>query len=147
MPTPSVESCIAQLLRDTTNVTTLVSTRINIQHRPQGEALPSIVIRLQEYGDDPSLNVDETQIQPRIAIDSYAATYNGAYLLDQAVREIQSHTGTVSCLDTDNVTVYGTRAVDAIVAEDTTTDAGDPPDSSDQRTYYRSTLFFVLAHK
>jgi len=153
MSSPSVETCIAQLLRNVANIVDLVDTRIHLQNRPQGEALPSIVIRLQEYGDDPDIDNDETHINSRIAVDCYAASYNEAYLLDQMIRGtdadpcLTQHTGTVTCYGADNVTVYGTRNIDAIVAEDTTTDAGDPPDASDQRTYYRSTLFFVLASK
>jgi hypothetical protein len=147
MPTPSVETCIAQLLRDNANVTAIVGARVHIANRPQGDALPAVVVRLNDYGDDPALDVDETHVEPRIAVDSYAASYNAAYLLDQAVREIQTHTGQVVCLAENNVTVYGARDIDAIVAEDTTTDEQAPSDSSDQRTYSRSTLFYVLAHK
>jgi hypothetical protein len=147
MPTPSVESCIAQLLRNASGVTALVSTRIHIAHRPQGDTLPAVVVRLNDYGDQPNIGVDETQIEPRIAVDCYDDSYDGAYLLDQAVRGIQSHSGSVSCLKADNVTVYGTRTIDAIVAEDTTTDDQAPSDASDQRVYSRSTLFFVLATK
>ena len=148
MPTPSVESCIAQLLRDTASVTALVGARVHIANRPQGDSLPSVVVRMTDYGDDPDLDNGETYIEPRIAVDCYAASYNDAYLLDQAVRAaLTPHTGEVECLDTDNVTTYGTREIDAIVPEDTTTDDQAPSDSSDQRTYSRSTLFYVLASK
>ena len=152
MPTPAVEACIMQLLRDNAGIVALVGARIHVQHRPQKDALPSIVVRKQEYGEDPTVDADETHVTPRIAVDCYAATYFDAYALDQLVRGtdavpgLEQWTGLVTVKKPDN-TNYGSRVIDVISAEDGTNDASDPPDGSDERTYHFSTLFFVLANK
>lgn len=147
MPTIAIESCFQQLLRDNVDVVFLVSDRIHVAHRPQKDLLPSIVVLLNDYGDDPDIDNDETQTQPRVAVECYAASYYEAADVAQVVRDaLTSHTGTVTVLKPD-LSTYGTRGIDAIVPEDETADDTAPSDASDQRTYTRSILFFVLAYK
>jgi hypothetical protein len=75
MPTAHIEQAVQQLLRDNASVVALVSTRIHVGHRPQGDALPSIVVRKMSGGDDHDLDHGESHREPTVAVECYAAYY------------------------------------------------------------------------
>jgi hypothetical protein len=78
------EAIIARLLGES-GVAAIVTTRIFPGSRPQGSALPAIVLNRisggPEYADDGEVGLEQARIQ----IDCWAATYGEAKLLARAV--------------------------------------------------------------
>jgi hypothetical protein len=146
MPTVHIETAVQQLLRNISGIVSLVGTRIHPGVRPQGDDLPSIVVRKMEGGDDPDLSHNETHRMPRVAVEIYSTTYYEAADLAELARGIETHTGIVTAKNVD-LTDYGTLTVHTIQLEDEAVDESAPQDGSDTWTHIRTLLFFILCDR
>lgn len=68
---------IARLLA-TAGLTALVSTRINWARRPQGEALPAVVLHRIDGGVDYHTEGPSGLVESRVQVDCWAASYGSA---------------------------------------------------------------------
>jgi hypothetical protein len=89
------QGIIARLLT-TNSIISLVSTRVYPGSRPQGSALPAIVLNRISggplYADDGEVGLEQARIQ----VDCWAATYSAAKLLARAVKaSLSAFEGTV----------------------------------------------------
>lgn len=75
---------IAKLLASA-GVTALVSTRINWTRRPQGEALPAIVLHRIDGAPDVHHGGRSGLVQSRVQVDCWAASYGSAKAIARAV--------------------------------------------------------------
>jgi hypothetical protein len=75
---------IAKLLA-TAGVTALVSTRINWSRRPQGSALPAIVLHRIDGAPDYHHAGASGLVQSRVQVDCWAASYGAAKAIARAV--------------------------------------------------------------
>jgi hypothetical protein len=75
---------IAKLLA-TAGVTALVSTRINWSRRPQGSALPAIVLHRIDGSPDYHHAGASGLVQSRVQVDCWAASYGAAKAIARAV--------------------------------------------------------------
>ena len=75
---------IAKLLA-TAGVTALVSTRINWSRRPQGSALPAIVLHRIDGAPDYHHAGASGLVQSRVQVDCWAVSYGAAKAIARAV--------------------------------------------------------------
>lgn len=146
MPTPMIETAIAQLLKNNSSITAIVSTRIHVGRRPQNDTLPAIVVIHSDSGEDHDIEEGEDFQQPQLAIDCYSTSYAGAKALATLVRGIATQSGSVSVYGAGNV-LYGSITIDAITIDDEAVVPSDPIDSSDEPTHIRSVMITAIADK
>lgn len=146
MPTPMIETAIAQLLKNISGVTALVGTRVHVGRRPQNDTLPAIVVTLSDSGEDHDIEESEDHQTPQITVDCYADSYSGAKALAILVRTLKSQSGSVTVYGVGNI-AYGSLAIDSIVIDEEAVVNTDPIDSSDEPTHMRSVLLSVICDK
>lgn len=146
MPTPMIETAVAQLLKNMSGITALVGQRVHVGRRPQNDTLPAIVVNLSDSGEDHDIEEAEDHQTPQLAIDCYADSYAGAKELAVQVRTLKSQSGSVTVYGVGNI-AYGSLAIDSIVIEEEATIPADPIDSSDEPTFVRSVLISVICDK
>lgn len=75
---------IAQLLA-TTGITALVGNRINWARRPQGSALPAIVLHRIDGSPDYHLTGSSGLVESRVQVDCWGLSYGSAKAVARAV--------------------------------------------------------------
>ena len=81
-----MEEALRALLLADAGVSAL-SPSINWGHRPQGEALPAIVLTLVSGSNGHDLDGPDTRFAGTVQVDCYASTYGEATMLSRAARE------------------------------------------------------------
>lgn len=113
------EALIAKLLASV-GVTALVSTRINWLRRPQGEALPSIVLQTISGIPDVHHGGRSGLVQSRVQVDCWGASYGSAKAVARAVENaVTAQRFTQGAIRFDVILVDGER--DDTFDENTTT--------------------------
>ena len=83
------ETLVALLLNDT-GVSILAGNRVNWSERPQGAALPAVILHkisgVRDYNMDGASNL----VSSRVQADCWALTYGDAMQLSRAVRNVLS---------------------------------------------------------
>lgn len=80
-----MEAALLAKLLASAGVTALVSTRINWSRRPQGEALPAIVLHRIDGQPDYHHAGRSGLVQSRVQVDIWAASYGSAKAIARAV--------------------------------------------------------------
>jgi hypothetical protein len=100
---------IAKLLASA-GVTALVSTRINWSRRPQGSALPCIVLTRIDGSPDVHHAGRSGLVQSRVQVDCWAATYGAAKAIARAVEDaVTAQTFTQGAIRFDVILVDSER--------------------------------------
>lgn len=81
-----MEAALLAKLLASTGVTALVSTRINWLRRPQGEALPAIVLHRIDGAPDVHHAGASGLVVSRVQMDAWASTYWSAKAIARAVQ-------------------------------------------------------------
>lgn len=80
-----MEAALLAKLLATAGVTALVSTRINWSRRPQGEALPAIVLHRIDGAPDVHHGGASGLVVSRVQVDCWAESYGSAKAIARAV--------------------------------------------------------------
>lgn len=80
-----MEAALLARLLATAGVTTLVSTRVNWSRRPQGEALPAIVLHRIDGTPDVHHGGESGLVVSRVQVDCWGSTYGSAKAVARAV--------------------------------------------------------------
>ncbi len=80
-----MEAALIAKLLATTAITTLVSTRINYGRRPQGSALPAIVLHVIDRIPDVTHGGRSGLLASRLQVDCWGATFGSAKEVARAV--------------------------------------------------------------
>lgn len=80
-----MEAALLARLLATAGLTALVSTRINWTRRPQGEALPAVVLHLIDRGPDYHTQGASGLVENRVQVDCWASSYKSAKAVARAV--------------------------------------------------------------
>lgn len=81
-----MEPALLAKLLASAGITALVSTRINWSRRPQGEALPAIVLHRIDGTPDVHHAGYSGLVQSRVQVDCWAASYGSAKAIARAVQ-------------------------------------------------------------
>lgn len=73
-----MEAALLARLLATAGLTALVSTRINWSRRPQGEALPAVVLHRIDGGRDYHTQGASGLVESRVQVDCWGVTYGSA---------------------------------------------------------------------
>ena len=144
MPTPQIEACFRQILLDAAAVTALVESRIHIAHRPQGDTLPSLVVRKLDAGVVQTNDRDYSNQTPQVMVEVYDDShFDAATLGDLVATALVATNGTITVKKSE-LSTFGTRVVSAVVLDETADYEPPPVDGTDIRGYSRALSFWCL---
>lgn len=83
-----MEELIRSLLKGDAGVSALVAGRVNFGTRPQGQALPAIVLNTVSDIEGALIAAPDGLSRARIQVDCYAIDYGPAKLLSRAVKSV-----------------------------------------------------------
>ncbi len=126
-----MEADLITRLLATVGVTALVSTRINWSRRPQGAALPAIVLHRVSGTPDVHHGGASGLVVSRVQVDCWAASYGSAKAIARAVQ---------TAITAQSFTQGATR-FDVILVD------SERDDSTDETTpLFRTTLDLMVHH-
>jgi len=105
-----MEAALIAKLLATSGITALVSTRVNWVRRPQGSALPCIVLHRIDGTPDVHHGGRSGLVQSRVQVDCWAASYGSAKAIARAVETaVTAQTFTQGAIRFDVILVAGER--------------------------------------
>jgi hypothetical protein len=105
-----MEAALIAKLLATTAITTLVATRINYGRRPQGSALPAIVLHVIDRLPDVTHGGRSGVLVSRIQVDCWGSTFGSAKAVARAVEDaITAQTFTQGSVRFDAILVDSER--------------------------------------
>lgn len=132
----SLEKAVRSILTADATVSSLVSSRVYPQRRPQGTALPALVYQNVFSHQTEAIDTQAGIRRTRLAIEAIDATYGDTKTLRDAVEAaLVNYTGT-----TQGETIYSLRLESAV-------DIDESNDPGSQFGAFRTILDFVIWHE
>ena len=132
----SLEKAVRSILIADATVTSLVSSRVYPQRRPQGTAVPAIVYQNVFQATNEALATQGGIKRTRLSVEVFDSTYGDTKTLRNAVESaLINYTGT-----TQGETINSLRLESAVDIDESKDPAGD-------FGYFRTILDFVIWHQ